>query len=200
MGEARVRAVRGGIRPGQGIENMSPRASPFLTTCTVHLHSQLDPPPRRLKRPQPDTSSSSFGLSSSLATHPETTSATSAAGLLSECLPRRCDARGQNDGHDEAIDTEHTRHDDRDDVAHDQIRLHNPQSCDADAGLRRSVSCADVREHQRARDAQETEQRGPRGAVFHRGALHRSSPRARVEAKARRSCDFGREKQKMKRY
>jgi len=51
---------------------------------------------------------------------------------------------GEDDGDDQAIDTQNTRHDDGDDVAHDQARVHDTHGTDAHPGLGSAVGGAQV--------------------------------------------------------
>lgn len=53
-------------------------------------------------------------------------------------------AVANDDSNDEAVDTEHSRHDNRDDALHDQIRLQHTHGRDADTTLRSPVRSAKV--------------------------------------------------------
>ena len=57
---------------------------------------------------------------------------------------RRLTIAGDDDGHDEPVDPQDTRHDDRDDVSHDQAGVHDTHGTDAHAGLGRPVGGAQV--------------------------------------------------------
>ena len=51
---------------------------------------------------------------------------------------------GDDDGDDQAVNTQDTRHDDGDDVAHDQAGVHDTHGTDAHPGLGRPVGGAQV--------------------------------------------------------
>lgn len=51
---------------------------------------------------------------------------------------------GEDDGYDETVNTEHTRHDDGDNVTHHQAGVHDTHGRDTHAGLGGTVSGADV--------------------------------------------------------
>lgn len=51
-------------------------------------------------------------------------------------------SRGDDDGNDEAVDAQHTRHDHRHDALHHQLRPHHPHGSDAHARLRCAVGRA----------------------------------------------------------
>jgi len=53
-------------------------------------------------------------------------------------------AVGDDDGNDEAVDAEHTSHDNGDDRLHDQVRLHHTHRRHADPRLGSSVRSAEV--------------------------------------------------------
>ncbi len=50
----------------------------------------------------------------------------------------------ENDGDDETINTEHTRHDDGNNVTHDKLRIHHTHGGNTNAGLSSSVGSAQV--------------------------------------------------------
>ena len=54
---------------------------------------------------------------------------------------------GDNDCNDEAVDTKHSRHDDRDDGLHDEVGLHDAHRRHANPTLRSAVGRAQVCNH-----------------------------------------------------
>lgn len=70
------------------------------------------------------------------------------------------DLTDEDDGDDEAVDTQDTRHDNGDDATHDELRSHNTHGGHADAGLRGTVGRAEVRENERRGGAGKAEERG----------------------------------------
>ena len=65
---------------------------------------------------------------------------------------------GDNDGNDEAVDTEDTSHDHGDDRLDDQLGLEDSDGADTDTGLGSAVSSAHVAENKRGNDAHAAEE------------------------------------------
>ena len=84
---------------------------------------------------------------------------------LCQCCCGSRTSLDEDDRNDESVDTEHTCHDDGDDVLHDGLVVHDSHGADADAALGGSVGGAEVGEHQRRRHAHESEERGGVSAV-----------------------------------
>lgn len=51
---------------------------------------------------------------------------------------------GDDDGNNQAVDTEHTSHDDGNDVLHDDVGVQDTHRGNADTGLGRAVGSAEV--------------------------------------------------------
>mmetsp|Transcript_52137 Transcript_52137/g.135202 ORF Transcript_52137/g.135202 Transcript_52137/m.135202 type:complete len:221 (-) Transcript_52137:41-703(-) len=88
--------------------------------------------------------------------------------VLRDATGRRRNAVGDDDGNDEAVDAEHTRHDHGDDRLHHQIRLHHTHRRDADARLGSAVRRTQIGEDERDRRTHEAEERRARGAQLRR--------------------------------
>mmetsp|Transcript_52603 Transcript_52603/g.135781 ORF Transcript_52603/g.135781 Transcript_52603/m.135781 type:complete len:214 (+) Transcript_52603:173-814(+) len=69
---------------------------------------------------------------------------------------------------DQAVDTQHTSHDNRDDGAHHHVGAHHAHGGDADARLGRAVGGAEVCEDDGRGDAHEPEEGRRRVALLHR--------------------------------
>mmetsp|Transcript_4463 Transcript_4463/g.10595 ORF Transcript_4463/g.10595 Transcript_4463/m.10595 type:complete len:200 (+) Transcript_4463:87-686(+) len=70
---------------------------------------------------------------------------------------------------DEAVDAQHTSHDNGNDRSHHHVRAHDAHGGDADAGLSRAVGGAQVREDDGRGHAHEAEEGGGRLARLHPG-------------------------------
>ncbi len=71
-----------------------------------------------------------------------------------------CDLSVEDDGDDEAVDTEDTRHDNGDDGLEDEVGLEDAHAADADAGLGGAVGSTEVAEHEGSSDAHVAEEGG----------------------------------------
>ena len=74
---------------------------------------------------------------------------------------------GDDDGDDEAVDTEDTSHDDGDNRLNDQLGLEHGDGADADAGLGSAVGGTEVAEHEGRHDAHAAEEQSLVGVTVH---------------------------------
>jgi len=75
-----------------------------------------------------------------------------------------CDGALDDHRHDEAVDTQHSSHDNRDDVLHNEVGVHHTHGRKADAGLGGSVGGSDVGENKGGGDSHEAEEGSGGGA------------------------------------
>ena len=87
--------------------------------------------------------------------------------ILAQSVLWRDDGSLNDDGNNEAVDAEHTRHDDRNDVSHDQTGVHDTHGRDADSGLGRAVRGSDIRKDQGGGYTHEAKERRRGRAGFH---------------------------------